>query len=116
MDRPRVRVADAQLAELLMVVSDDPRRDWSQTALANAVGLSTRQIGRRLYRMTGMTPAAFVEFVRVRRAVELLAQRSQTLAEIAGLVGFKSGETMRRAFLRQTGRPPGWHRRHQADC
>ena len=53
-----------------------------------------------------MTPAAYVEAVRVEAAQRKVEIGSGSLEEIATQVGFGTVETLRRAFVRQTGKLP----------
>jgi AraC-like DNA-binding protein len=57
------------------------------------------------------SPAEFVERVRVAAACRLLAHGDEPITAVAGHVGFTSRETMRRAFMRRVGVPPGLYRR-----
>jgi len=53
-----------------------------------------------------VTPAAYVEGVRVEAARRKLELGTASLAEVAADVGFGSVDTLRRAFVRATGQPP----------
>ena len=117
--RPDNRAVDldasdpSPLAPVLAAVATDPAGDHSATALAARLGVSERHLGRLFARHAGMTPARYVESVRVAAARQLLAATASTVAEVAVAVGFGSAETMRRAFLRTVGVTPGAVRRRE---
>lgn len=60
-----------------------------------------------------MTPAGYVESVRVEAARRKLEMGSASIAEVAVEVGFGSVDTLRRAFVRQTGHTPRMSRAHK---
>jgi transcriptional regulator GlxA family with amidase domain len=76
-------------------------RDLSVTALAERAFMSPRNFARAFRREVGMTPAAYVESLRVERARLLLQSGDASVAEVARRCGFGTEETMRRAFHRR---------------
>ena len=108
---PLRRLVDAVVAE--------PRAAHTLGDLAARAGLSERHLTRVFASEMGMTPARFVERVRVEAARDLLESSRLKLPVVADRSGFGSVETMRRAFLRITGVGPGEHRRrfgHSSDA
>lgn len=86
-----------------------PAADHSVTRLAARASLSTRQLTRLFQTELGTTPARYVESVRVdfaRAAIE----DGRTVAETAGMAGFGSTETLRRAFVNHLGISPKAYR------
>jgi len=73
------------------------------TALAARAGLSERTFARRFKDETGLTPAAYVETVRIQAARVALETKPQGIEQIARDVGFRNAERMRRAFQRHLG-------------
>jgi transcriptional regulator GlxA family with amidase domain len=57
-----------------------------------------------------MTPAAYVEAVRVEAARQRLERSAEPVELIASRAGFGTPETMRRAFARRVGVPPAEYR------
>lgn len=57
-----------------------------------------------------MTPARYVELVRVETARGLLEAGNDPLDVVARHAGFGTPETMRRAFVREIGVPPAAYR------
>jgi transcriptional regulator GlxA family with amidase domain len=72
--------------------------------------MSERNFARAFGREVGMTPAAFVESVRVDDARIRLESTAQKLEAVAHDCGFGTVETMRRAFHRRLGVGPADYR------
>jgi transcriptional regulator GlxA family with amidase domain len=94
------------LRELLPWIAERVRDDLSVSVLAQRVGMSVRNFARAFKRELSMTPAAYVEMVRVEAARRKLEMGAASIAEVATEVGFGSIDTLRRAFVRQTGHTP----------
>jgi transcriptional regulator GlxA family with amidase domain len=99
-----------RLAPVLDAVVACPAGDHSAAAMADRIGVSVRHLGRLFAQHTGMTPARYVERVRVTAAKASLIGGRAPLREVATRAGFGSSETMRRAFLRTVGVTPGAYR------
>jgi transcriptional regulator GlxA family with amidase domain len=78
--------------------------------LADAARMSVRNFARAFKREVGLTPAAYVETVRVERARQLLETTATGTEQIAAACGFGTVETFRRAFGRRLGVSPGQYR------
>jgi transcriptional regulator GlxA family with amidase domain len=72
--------------------------------------MSPRNFARAFRRETGMTPAAYVESVRVEQARIALEGSDAQVEAIARHCGFGTVETMRRAFHRRLGVGPAAYR------
>jgi transcriptional regulator GlxA family with amidase domain len=95
------QAADRQpLRELQAWIVEHPGGDCSVPALARRVAMSPRNFARVFLRETGLTPAHYVERVRVEAARRRLEESTDGVDAIAGHCGFGTAETMRRAFLR----------------
>ena len=82
-------------------------------ALAEQADLSPRHFARKFKTAFGVTPAAFVEEMRLDEARWLLANGADSIAELAQTVGYASDDTFRRAFERRYGiGPADYRRRH----
>ncbi|KAA6465120.1 helix-turn-helix domain-containing protein [Acidobacteria bacterium AB60] len=79
--------------------------------LAGQAHMSLRNFARTFVAALGVTPARFLETLRLEAARRRLEETTQGLDQIASECGFGSSETMRRAFLRNLGAPPGAYRR-----
>ena len=96
---PRVRRAVDHLSAHL-------REPFSEQQLASVAGLSPSRL-RHLFRaQVGDSPRQFLENQRLRRAGELLALSSQTIAEIADELGFANPFYFTLRFKKQTGESP----------
>lgn len=97
----------------LRVVTDaivaDPGDDLSVRKLASRASLSTRQLTRLFASELGMTPARYVELVRIDFARALL-EAGRSVADTAHMAGFGSTETLRRVFLSRIGITPKTYR------
>jgi len=92
------------------LVHAEPGADWPVGVLAASVGLSARHFTRLFQHDVGVSPARYVERVRVDVARRLLESERSGVATIASRCGFGTAETMRRAFLRHVGVAPDHYR------
>ncbi|MCV9960680.1 helix-turn-helix domain-containing protein [Pararhizobium sp. BT-229] len=114
----RYLIVDSRPAQSAYVISDhlahaDPLVErferWARASLADgfslddaadAVGASKRTLARRMQQVLGKTPLSYFQDLRVERAVHLIRTSDKSLEQIAGLVGYADGVTLR-ALLRQ---------------
>jgi transcriptional regulator GlxA family with amidase domain len=94
------------IREIQAWVAEHTDEDLSVEALAARAAMSTRNFARVFRREVGMTPAAYVEAVRVERAQRELEASRASVDSIARRCGFGTPETMRRAFHRRLGLGP----------
>jgi transcriptional regulator GlxA family with amidase domain len=85
--------------------------DLSVEALAEQAHMSPRHFARSFRAETGVTPARYVESVRVEAARRALEDTAQPVATVASACGFGTPETLRRCFLRALGVGPAEYRR-----
>jgi transcriptional regulator GlxA family with amidase domain len=85
--------------------------DLSVETLAQLAHMSPRHFARSFRAETGVTPARYVESVRVEAARRALEDTPAPVASIASACGFGTPETMRRSFLRALGVAPAEYRR-----
>jgi transcriptional regulator GlxA family with amidase domain len=98
------------LRELQAWIPANIGADLSVPALAERVAMSPRNFARTFRRETGMTPAAYVESLRVEQARIGLESSDAPVDRIAAQCGFGTVETMRRAFHRRLGVGPAAYR------
>jgi len=99
------------LRESLRFVTDNVTEDHSVETMAARAHMSPRHFARAFRAETGVTPARYVERVRLEAARMRLEDSAEPVAAIAASCGFGSAETMRRAFLRALGVAPAEYRR-----
>jgi transcriptional regulator GlxA family with amidase domain len=106
-----VQTADREpLRELQAWIAEHPDADLSVPALAQRVAMSPRNFARVFAREVGMTPARFVESVRVEAARRRLEESAHGVDSVASACGFGTAESMRRAFRRTLRVPPAAYR------
>ena len=100
---------EGQYCDLTTWISENLGADLSLEKLAVRSGQSPRTFHRRFTSATGLTPAAFVERVRLDRARALL-EAGKPPKEVARGVGFGSLDRLGRAFNRAFGLSPSAYR------
>lgn len=96
-------------------VLDNLVDDHSIEALARRSKMSPRNFSRVFRREAKMTPAAFVDMVRVQAARQMLEDTNVSLQRIAYACGFGNVGVMRRSFVRSTRMRPTEYRRKVRD-
>ncbi|HEY0475890.1 MAG TPA: helix-turn-helix domain-containing protein [Kofleriaceae bacterium] len=74
---------------------------FALASAARAVGSSERTLQRRIRAVLGKPPVAFVQDLRLERAVHLLRVTQGSVDEIAGAVGYGDGSTLRTLLRRR---------------
>ena len=92
-------------------VAEHPDADCSVAALARVALMSERSFARAFTAEVGVTPARYVEGVRVETARRLLEDSDDGVEAVAAAAGFGTAETMRRTFLRLVRTTPTEYRR-----
>jgi transcriptional regulator GlxA family with amidase domain len=109
----RLALGDASAAPIRQTLDRivaRPAADHSLAELAKHAAVSERHLRRLFADQTGTTPARFVERIRVEAARERLESTATPIGTLASECGFRSPETMRRAFLRVLGVGPADYR------
>jgi transcriptional regulator GlxA family with amidase domain len=91
---------------LLDWLRDHLHEPLSVDRLAAEAAMSPRNFARRFTLAFGVTPARFVERLRVDRACALIDETALPLATIAGQAGLGDAQHLRRAFRRHLGVTP----------
>jgi len=99
------------LKEIQRSVLEDPAGGHTVEAMAERAHMSPRHFARAFRAETGVTPARYVERVRLEAARRLLEDTTLSISEVAAGAGFPSPETMRRAFVRALGCSPAEYKR-----
>jgi AraC-like DNA-binding protein len=107
-----LRTEAREAAELLRL---QPERQWSVSALASEVHLSTSQIGRLFVEAYGKSPIAYLTMLRAERMARLLRTTDTPIAMIAREVGWSDPDFAARQFRRTVGIAPSRYRRMSWD-
>lgn len=99
------------LREVQRFVIENLAADLTVEALAARAAMSPRHFARSFRADTGITPARYVERIRLEGARRLLEDTTQQVAAIAAICGFGTAETLRRVFVRSLGVGPSEYRR-----
>jgi transcriptional regulator GlxA family with amidase domain len=81
-------------------MADHVNADLSVESLARRAAMSPRNFARVFARSAGVTPARFVERLRVEAARRRLEETGAGVDAIAAQSGFGTSESMRRSFQR----------------
>jgi len=118
----RYLIVDSRPSQSAYVISDhlshsDPLVErferWARGRLAEgfsldeaalAAGTSKRTLARRMQQVLGKSPLSYVQDLRVERAVHLLKTSDKSLEQIAGMVGYADGVTLRTLLRQRLGR------------
>lgn len=101
----------APFGDLAEWIRGNLQGDLTLEPLAERVNLSPRHFARKFKATFGLTPADFVEELRLDEARWLLLNGDDPMNDLAQLVGYMSDDTFRRAFERRFGIAPAEYRR-----
>jgi AraC-like DNA-binding protein len=104
-------LVDPQIGAALGHVHESPETEWTVASLAKTVHMSRSAFAARFTQLVGESPLQYVTRWRMQKAASLLRVGRQTLAEIAGLVGYDSEAAFSKAYKRWVGASPGAYRR-----
>lgn len=96
--------------ELQAWIVSNPHLDLSVEQLAERMAMSPRNFSRLFCQEIGVTPAKFVEGIRMEAARNMMLQTDLPMESIAVQCGFGSAEQMRRTFQRLLKTTPQEHR------
>ena len=98
---------DSFLEDVLNII-DDHLEDYylSVELLCKQIGMSERQLQRKLKATTNKSPNQLISSVRLHRAKELLLQSEHKVAEIAYQTGFSNPSYFSKSFKREFGLTP----------
>jgi transcriptional regulator GlxA family with amidase domain len=108
--QPWHRAAREPLRDLQAWIAENLDADLSVAALAERAFMSPRNFARAFRQEVGMTPAAYVEAVRLERARAELEAGSAPIEAVAQRCGFGTVDTLRRAFQRHLNVNPADYR------
>ena len=89
-------------------------KDTSVTAIASIMCMSSSQFYRKMMAITGQTPAAYIQHIRIKKAKKLLDKNpDMKLLEVAALCGFDVYPNFVRTFKNVCGITPSEYRKRQ---
>lgn len=89
-------------------------KDASVTAIASMMCMSNSQFYRKMVAITGHTPAAYIQHIRIKKAKKLLDKNpNMKLIEVAALCGFDVYPNFVRTFKSVCGITPSEYRKRQ---
>jgi len=74
--------------------------------LSALVGMSRKQLHRKLTALTNQAPGEFIRYIRLHRAMDLLQKGAGTVSEVAYRVGFSDPSYFSKCFRQQFGNAP----------
>ena len=102
---------DPSVGRTLALIHSRPAHGWTVEDLARAVGVSRSLLAERFTALVGQPPMQYLGRWRLQLAGDLLRSGRQTVAAIAGDVGYDSEAAFSRAFKREMGvGPAAWRR------
>jgi len=104
--KTQMKTGDSRFTGLVSRMLEDLTQDLSVPRLAAIACMSERNFSRVFTAHFSVSPARFVERLRVDHACEILQRGDAALSELPHLAGFANAEQMRRAFQRNRGISP----------
>ena len=108
-------LGDQVTATALRALHADPAAPWSNDRLAAEAGVSRPTLARRFTALVGHPPMSYLTWWRLILAATLLRDTPDTLATVAGRVGYGSPYALSHAFEREFGTTPGRYRAQAAE-
>ncbi|WP_242894390.1 helix-turn-helix domain-containing protein [Actinomadura litoris] len=106
----RENCAATAVDQVIAVINERFRERLTVEEMALSVRYSRGHLTREFRRVTGMTPARFLQAVRIREARKLLLTSSLGVREVAARVGYSSAGTFSATFKDTVGLPPSRYR------
>jgi AraC-like DNA-binding protein len=106
---------DPAIGRALGLMHAKPEADWSVASLAEEVAMSRSVFAAQFCQMVGEPPLQYLTALRMRKARDLLRDRSVAIKEVAARVGYGSEASFGNAFKRWWGTAPGAYRRRADD-
>ncbi len=103
-----VTPVDRQFFEHLQKIVEEKMGDkeFQISQLCRRMGMSERQLRRKLHALLGLSPKQYLRKMRLQRAKQLLEQKAGNITQIAFSVGYASSASFAKAFRDEFGKPP----------
>lgn len=103
-------LADKQMGAVISAMHGDPARRWTLQSLAQCACMSRSAFAQRFRETVGESPMEYLIRWRMMLAGERLIRSSDSVATIAGSLGYQSESAFSAAFRRVMGCTPGQYR------
>lgn len=100
------------IQEIAKYIQENINQVLSVEDLASRIKMSPRNFSRVFLREMSITPAKYVEKIRVETACRLLTETALSLKEISSLCGFGSPDNMRKVFIKSIEISPMEYKHH----
>jgi AraC-like DNA-binding protein len=97
---------DSEIGKTLALMHREPARPWTLAELAKEVGISRSVLAERFRHYLSESPMAYLTRWRLQLGADMLGSTNQSVAQIAGKVGYESEAAFNRAFKREFAIPP----------
>ncbi|MDX2503899.1 MAG: AraC family transcriptional regulator [Gammaproteobacteria bacterium] len=103
---------DKRIHRALESIHNNPQYPWTLDLLAERVNMSRATLSRHFNETVGVPPMTYILNWRMTKAYQLIKHSTNTIEQIADLVGFSSARTLAKSFQRQYGMTPSELRRN----
>lgn len=97
---------DLRIQRVIVLIEEEHDRGLSLAGMARVVGLSPSRLRHKFKSEVGVTPTAYLQTIRFRKAKELLTTNHLTVKEVRAAVGISSDSYFTHQFKRAFGIPP----------
>ena len=106
----RPQAIDAQIAQALTTLRDQPAQDWTLEELAGRAGMSRTLFATRFRAAVGESPMRHLAKIRLGQAAGYLTTTRLSVEAIASRTGYSTSASLSKAFKREFGTSPGRYR------
>lgn len=103
---------DKRIHRALESIHNNPQYPWTLDLLAEQVNMSRATLNRHFNETVGVPPMTYILNWRITKAYQLIKHSTNTIEQIADLVGFSSARTLAKSFQRHYGMTPTELRRN----
>ena len=106
---------DKQIGRVISLILRDPARAWTLESLAAEAAMSRSAFSARFTELVGEPAMRYATRWRMHRALTLLREGGEPVAELSSRLGYESEAAFSRAFKRHMGVSPGAARRDRLE-
>jgi signal transduction histidine kinase/ligand-binding sensor domain-containing protein/DNA-binding response OmpR family regulator len=102
-----VSYAEKLLANITQVIEENiSDSNFNVNMLCKIVGVSQKQLYRKIKQLTGMTTIEYIKSIKLKKAAILLSSKKFTVSEVMYMVGFSNHSYFAKCFFAQFGKTP----------